>query len=566
MHSKQQSIRRIPIEHFESLTRKHDVTRLQSGMSSNPRRTTFSSMISSESCTSTKECESHGKPLEINCKTCKIEVCVDCALFYDHRGHQIERNNCLENELQGRQSTYGDFKERAENLLNQLIAISDGFEDTLQRKKCEVKEQIEKGFCDLKAEIESIRSSTIESVAQYYERIETSFREKEESLSMKLELFIHSINKKENSVGSMKKELINLESVFEGKSISDPMYNDCFALSFDINTIQSLKNYCKFESMQMMGKKHSVLKLGEEDNLLQESFTDSVFKDLGETATRIDERILESFHSEVRPFKHPGRSESFHFQQFVKPVLPKEYKMSVCEPTLNGRISRVQTVFRIDDEAVKKSEKFQFPSAMQKQTLTPRGELQQRFLENSQGPVKNHGSVIHRKAESQLLSDRSPFQRFDTSAHKRQSSRPQDTPRSEQRNINWSNRPPSTKNIQKSQAINLTNFGLDDAKLEAYFKQTDLTPAIKTLTLNGNQITDRGIKFVLKEITPLNVENLYLAENNLKEKSLDYLLSFSKYNNSLKVVFMQDNKIDAKLHENKTKILKLKKSGIQVFL
>ena len=56
--------------------------------------------------------------------------------------------------------------------------------------------------------------------------------------------------------------------------------------------------------------------------------------------------------------------------------------------------------------------------------------------------------------------------------------------------------------------------------------------------MNNNNLTDDGMKYLLKSIKKLKVEYLYLSNNNLDETSLDYLISFRKYNKSLKTVFM----------------------------
>lgn len=87
---------------------------------------------------------------------------------------------------------------------------------------------------------------------------------------------------------------------------------------------------------------------------------------------------------------------------------------------------------------------------------------------------------------------------------------------------------------------------------------------LEELKLNKNQISDCGLKLLLKQLKKQKIEKLDLRNNSLKEPSLDYLISFSKYNKHLKEVKLQNNQICFEKSQVQSKINFLKKKKINV--
>lgn len=546
-----------------------------------PKATTFSSMLSSQSLPSQQECELHCKPLEIICRTCDREVCVDCALFADHRGHHVERTGPGRSASRhpDTATTAAALRAKAQGLLEAARQAALQLEGELQKRQGSAAEAIGKGFEELQSELEQARSAALAAVGTYYQNIGTAFRALEESVTFRLEELLQGLARHGNAGDACAKELREIEQLLRTPSFASPLATDNGSVSFDAGVLAGLKGYCKFTSLAAL-KRHS-LKLKEEDNLLQESFNDSIFKEINESSTALDERPYASYQGSRRVIRGV-KSGSFAPGQFSKsPLMPSEFKLSVCNTPLNAKSVKNSSVFKFDDDAFRKQEPLvreasRNPTVSRSSRptmMTPKTEHYRKNYENSVGPIRQFTVSSKVKTESNLLSDRTPLPRTDTSPLKRQSSRAVVRPPPEGRQSHWSGRPqpqpqPQPRLTQKGQnlTVDLANYGFDDAKLEAYLSQYEVHQAARTITLSGNAITDKGVKHLLKHITGLRVETLYLAENCLRDRALDYILSFSKYNAALKAVFLQENRIDPRSHENKARLAKLKKAGIQIFL
>lgn len=46
-----------------------------------------------------KNCKEHLKKLDIICATCKCKICANCALFGNHKGHKIKRQEDVMKEI-----------------------------------------------------------------------------------------------------------------------------------------------------------------------------------------------------------------------------------------------------------------------------------------------------------------------------------------------------------------------------------------------------------------------------------------------------------------------------------
>jgi len=557
---------KIPIEEFDKALHKSHAASTYTQQTQVQRTTTFSSMISNESVASIQECAVHGKPLEIRCLTCTHDICVDCALFFEHRGHKIERHEQHRSQSKNPNSAIQELKGRAEKLLDESNKMIEAFEAETLKRKAQTYESVESGFNDLKSELEKSRACALASVATHYQNLGISFQGYQESISEKIENFLLMISKKTKGFEYLNKEFMQIEKMMQAKSLTEPFTNTSITVSFNIDWAASIKNFCKVNRVSKSVKQSSALKLGEEDNLLQESFTDSVFKDIAETNTGLEERGFEPLYMSQLPLTRTAKSGSFAPGHFIKSSLPSELKLSLCATPMQLPSYKGRSVFKFDEELwTKKPQQNPLYASVNRFSITPRAEVFNSGMETSIGPRQSQVLTPKQRIEN-FQTDRPIRIKTECSPFKREKSSSITSKPSDPRISYKSHYPQSTRNASKFSAINLANFGMDDFTVQDYFSKLDINPLIKTLTLTNNQLTDRGLKMVLKAITPYQIETLFLANNYLRDRSLDYLMSFAKYNSHLKSVFLQENRIDRKSADTMLKMAKLKKSGIQVFL
>lgn len=529
----------MPIEDFDHMTHGKSKSSDQQILTK-----AFLSVESSDSESSGGQCIKHGKPFEIYCNTCEKDICVDCALFYDHRGHQIERND----GGQKLPSQAMDLRQRAEKMIETSDELSLKFEKEILHKREEIKQLVEEKFNEMIDELDKARSIALDFVTNHYESYQRKVRERIDFSREKIEKFISSLSKLTRPFETFKIEFEVLERNYGSELLSDPMSSDPLVVTFNEQLIESIQAYCKTSLIGLKKRTSSTLKFMDDINLLQESLNESTFKEINESSAGIEDKINQTYQSsQLMVNRSTIKSGSFAHTNNPKPHLGSDLKRSFCGTPVNpNKLDRPGSVFHLNDDAFRKIDHLNISGAVSKQRQTE--------MPNGLG---------RSRIESQPFSER--VSKPDAITPKRQTSRPAFRQTNEQRPSTYT-RPNSSRPGTRLQCLNLAHFGLDDNKLEAHLGQTDISHTVKTITLSGNHITDRGVKFLLKTITPLNVETLFLSENSLRDRALDYFISFSKYNTSLKSVFLQDNKIDSKSSENKAKINKLKRAGIQVFL
>ena len=113
--------------------------------------------------------------------------------------------------------------------------------------------------------------------------------------------------------------------------------------------------------------------------------------------------------------------------------------------------------------------------------------------------------------------------------------------------------------------VNLSLMKISDSRLiKEILPKLNVSLNIVSINLDNNFLTDKGVKYLLKHVKDMKVTEILLRKNQMTEGSLDYLLSFTKYNNSLKKVCL--SKSTSNDHKNKVemKLKALKEKGILV--
>jgi len=124
-------------------------------------------------------------------------------------------------------------------------------------------------------------------------------------------------------------------------------------------------------------------------------------------------------------------------------------------------------------------------------------------------------------------------------------------------------------NFQKSKnsTLDLSNMDITDALVaELLAPRISSMHTLRHLNLSYNSISDKGLKSILKAIKDLPIETLYITDNSLKDTAFDYLLSFRKYNCSLKAVYMANNVINKASSKFKLKVKSLEEKRTAVFI
>ena len=113
--------------------------------------------------------------------------------------------------------------------------------------------------------------------------------------------------------------------------------------------------------------------------------------------------------------------------------------------------------------------------------------------------------------------------------------------------------------------LNLSYMKITDQMLERNILPTlNLDSLIRRINIDNNHLTDKGVKLLLKHIKDFGVEELSLGNNSLGEGTIDYLLSFTKYNQKLRLVNLTKVNFESNIDKVNSKISHLKDKGITV--
>lgn len=118
----------------------------------------------------------------------------------------------------------------------------------------------------------------------------------------------------------------------------------------------------------------------------------------------------------------------------------------------------------------------------------------------------------------------------------------------------------------KTFTFDLSGIVLTDQVIDQMTPQMRSLHNCKTLKLCTNGLKDNGLRKVLKSIEKLSVEFFFLTNNSLTEGSLEYFLSFSKYNTSLRNVYLTGNSINKTASRVKELVRALESKNIIVAL
>lgn len=479
-------------------------------------------------------CPKHGKELELYCGDCEIEICPSCVLFGEHKHHKYEQ--------------LGDFKARFAAILAEFQqrveamdrGLSQKFADAslvVQKSRSEKLQLIDTKFDELIALATKVRNSAKDQLNAAHDSVLSNadlLRSRMKSLSERIAECARGKNRLKQDY--LLREIRDLEASYEKSEILKG--KEAIAarteLAFSRQVLDGLWRFATVGRTANHSTPKSFAKssidIMDEDNLLQESFKELL-------KGSIDSPLEDSEPPEQRtPPLHPSNK-----RKSFAPI--STYSSGTSPRSLN----------------VRKEEKGLIPL---NQTLAEPRKLSLSPTNISvlgQSQVIRSGVVISPFKSSVLKS---------TILDKENQELPTNLKVFDRKNsvMDRINYQFDSVSQGRSSILDLSSAGIDDKGLESVSKRWSDLKSCKTIKLNNNMITDQGLKFLLKSIKDMGVEYLFLNNNGLKETALDYVISFRKYNSTMKCVYLGNNSISKTSSKTRMKLRLLEEGSISVVL
>lgn len=477
-------------------------------------------------------CNKHNKDLELYCADCNVEICPSCVLFGEHKSHKYEQLS----EFRARfSSQLNEFQRKLENIERNLSAkMAEGM-SLINRARAERQSQIDSKFDELGMAVNRARNAAKEEVALVYENLIESadkikIRIKElnsrigECLRGKNSTREDSISReiKEISIATENNELFKGKESIIAKS----------ELIFSRSTYDAIN---KFATLAKLGGVHSTPKsltkhkpeIADEDNLLQESFKELMKGSSDSPNEEFERNERTPVHRPIQPTKSLSPVSSFSGITSIRSLNAKKEDI---KPLLNQTLAETRKLSLSPANASMIARSSMIKSGAVVSPLKTTMMRQMNEKENVE--VSTNLKLLSSKS---LVSDKISSQI-------------------------------ELVNYGRSSLLDLSSAGIDDKALENLSKKIGELKTCKTIKLNNNMITELGVKSLLKAIKDLSVEYLFLNNNSLKDTALDYIISFKKYNSSMKCVYMNHNSISKSTSKTKIKLKLLEEGNISVVL
>lgn len=574
-------------------------------------------------------CKRHDRILEMYCLNCDTKICSECALFDVHRGHNIHKADVVttlkqQTELLKYKKRLSEFHNLSSNLTtfvrelyelkNEKIAlINKSFESiigALNSQKAMVTQNISQ-FYDSYASSFNVIKTRVDSMETDLQRMvkineQQSVLVSESTLSIKM----RSID-----------EYLDKCDIFTNCKMVKPQLE----IAFDWRIMDLIPHLCKItrltEQNSLLSSQSFATYLErknhlEEENLLQESL-----KELNafQTEVNLSDDIMEGNSSNV-PTPNSRVIGARNYNSFIQPSSMRNYSplnkgLRDADPTKS--MITANTELRHNTSMLSRKKSNSNPSGYQNSTLSYHQKLvqpnnftsfiSQNYNTSRKNSVVNDHKNISNNNEGTPLSDYK--NKYTTGSVYNQANKQvvskfirqgpssvQNSPHGTQVHINRNylihgkennhDEGSALKNQRegcnvkikltsimenflksKNSTLDLSNVGITDSLIaEILVPHITTMQNLRHLNLSFNAITDKGLKSILKAIKDLPIETLYITDNSLKDTAFDYLLSFRKYNSSLKAVYMANNLINKVSSKIKLKVKSLEEKRTTVFI
>lgn len=533
-------------------------------------------------------CEPHNKVADMLCIDCNVNICLDCVLFDAHKDHKIENNHSfLDTTVQ-----FSALKAKVQKMQSGLSQANQDFRDRLEQSKSNKRAEILNGFAELTKELEKSRMKALLDLGDYFDRVNETFKAVKSRVQTRLTEISDLLGGTHNASlkpDKLRQELRNLKSVISSESFCNPIGLEKVELDFRCDTIKAIRDFCDVRADSRLGQ--NAKKATEEEENLFQSFSSLVgdikeslelktgFKsprnflasEIAEEKPERENRLLEvcrsidednlsnnSNRARDRPRHVPATNRS-NAQSGVNTLSNSynEQKINLYQSRNEAFIIRSEPQKEMKNSATMRTFS---KSPMRNDLDAERGQHQK--AESSKSPL-NKGlrriSTLHsielskpNVKKSKVLPE--DFQSHNTVSANRQAGR--------ERALQILNSASATRAC----VVDLSNFNLDDQFFAANGPLIRSLKSVRHLIINNNAIRDTGFKQILQCVIDLKLEALSVSGNLLENRSIEFLVDFSKHNTFLKTLSMKKNRFDLKSDTLKARIDYLHKKGITVLL
>ena len=457
-------------------------------------------------------CPIHCKKQEIYCVDCKLQICSDCALFEGHKMHLIES---IENAQVKEQQRYSSLVEKMSHY-KELVINGEAF--------CR----------NLKTELEN---DNVEVVNEFYDKI---YSKVEESRKKVIKQISKKIEDNQSMVTSMKQTLEKVSADMREYELNGKQIGTFIKLETEISKdTKMLERNLKSQKF-IVELKESNLKLLKKQNW------ESVLDEILEIKLEEEEKQPAYFtKNSNNPEKYLAIDESIDPEenllheniQSIKDSKNYKSPMKINDSNSVSKFSKYSPNLKLTHKKAAVSKSPNSINSVHSSRL--------KTLHSVNRPLASSGQSLYKNRQpSQTLSNNNK----DSSMHK------------ENRSGNTSCRSISpflcvdkikekyTAIIERALAsgeetVDLSNIELTNAHLKGVASLLATLPRLTTLNLSSNNLTDDGLKVILKGIMPLSIEYIFITGNKLGDYALDFFISFYKYNDKLKGIYLRIGKI-----------------------
>ena len=479
---------------------------------------------------SNDKCLNHAKRKDVYCFECKVDLCSECALFDGHRLHQVEQIDSIRTNEQRK---YLKLVESFETLKFQIkekydLAIKDS-----QSLRVSQQDLIEKFFDVFYRSIEGIKRNSLALVNRRIEDGLETYRSLQEKLKSVQEEIIN-YEKSGKRVGEIseietrvekylfkiQKFLSDKNNIFESKELEfskftpNQNWEQMLQNIFVNNNVINIASNSQFKATTSL---ESILR--QDDNLLQESIRNIASQ---------KSPIRETQKTEPRSFI--PNSPNAHTQR-------KKNISNSPNSAISSNSNNMKTLYSVN-KPVPERQKVNASS---------------RVVANENASVKstlsnNTTSIYHNKENMNDNISTKTYPIFDSGSND-----------SLLKILN-------SVEKNKDNVLDLSGMNITDDKIGMLIKGISKLSSLKTINLSDNHLTDSGVKIVLKGLMGLTLEYIFMNNNKLGDSALDFFISFGKYNNSLKGIYLSNNQMSSSNTRIKSKAKLLQDKNVTVIL
>jgi hypothetical protein len=574
-------------------------------------------------------CKRHDRSLDMYCLNCETKICSECALFDVHRGHNVHKADVVttlkqQTELLKYKKRLSEFHTLNSNLTNFVRELYE----LKSEKIAVINKSFESIVSALNAQ-KAVLTQNISQFYDSYANSFNAMKAKVESMEADLQRLV-KVNEQQSTPVSESGLSIKLRSIDEYLDKCDvfshcKMVKPQLEINFDWRIMDIIPHLCKINRMTEQGslltsqsfatylERKTML---EEENLLHESL-----KELNAFPTEVNfsDDAFEENSSKI-PTPNSKLLATRNYNSFIQPSVTRNYSpmnKSTHESDPTRSMITANTEMKQNTSMLSRKKSNSNPMANHNATLSYHQKLGQpnnftSFVSQNY-PMSRKNSVMNEHKSVNNINEGTPVSenksRYITGSVYNQAntqviskfvrqapSSVQNSPHGTQGPLarsflvhgkeNNHDEHSASKNQRdgnhikgkliatiesflksKNATLDLSNMDITDAIItELLVPRISAMQNLRHLNLSYNSISDKGLKSILKAIKDLPIETLYITDNSLKDTAFDYLLSFRKYNGSLKAVYMANNLVNKSSCKIKLKAKSLEEKRTAVFI